>query len=134
MSRLHAGVVYLISGGKSDDNSRHKSKWVFPLPDFGLVDAVRIRIIRILYDLVLEPFFGMRTTYAQSLHTINYIYCEVEPVHLVTNGEFQGCIDISFFLVTPDMNVLMIGSLICELVDQCRVAVEVENHRFILRE
>src|SRR5208283_2379869 len=64
---------------------------------------------------------------AHARHAINRVDREVEAVGLIANRQLQRRIDTAELFVAADMKICMIGAPIGELVNQPRVAVEVED-------
>ena len=83
-------------------------------------------------DLLIQEFFanaGPRD--AEAWHPVDGVDGYAEAVGLVANGKFQRRIDIAMLLVATHVNVLLVGPAVGEPVDEPRIAVEVDDHRFI---
>ena len=83
---------------------------------------------------VTEFFFRMTANGLKQGHPIDSVNRQTEAVGLVVDGEFHGCIDVPLFLVTSDMQVLVIGTPIGQAVNQPRVSMEIENDRLVCGE
>src|SRR6185312_9862884 len=57
--------------------------WPFPIPDLRLVNAVFVRISKILYNLVAQPILYMRSRRFQPGNAVDDVDCQIESVYLV---------------------------------------------------
>lgn len=102
-----------------------------PIDNFGLVNAEFKGMIGIFDNLVLQPLFDMRPGYLELGNPVNDIYGKIKPVYLVLYGQLQGCVDITFFFIAPNVQILMIGTPVSQLVNEPGVAVKIKNNRFV---
>lgn len=58
---------------------------------------------------------------------IDSVYCEIVLVGFVMNSEFERSVDVIFFFVILDVDVVRIRVFVSELVDELGVGVEVED-------
>ena len=70
----------------------------------------------------------------QGRNAVDDIDGEVKAVDLVEDREFQRGVDVSLLLVTADVEVIVIGTAIGELVDEGCVGVEVEDDGLVFGE
>ena len=85
----------------------------------GVVDAFD--------DLILQPLLGVGGGSLQLWNAIDDVHREIEAVDLVEDGELERRVDIAFFLVTANVEVVVISPAVGELVDERGVGVEVED-------
>ena len=55
----------------------------------------------------------------------------MKTIQFIQDGHIERCRGRLFFLVTPDVNVVVVGSAIGESVDQLRIGVKSKNHRVV---
>src|SRR5450755_1979271 len=102
-----------------------------PVSNFYFVDSFQMSIVDALDDLVLQPFFDVSANGAQARDAVDDVDGKIEAVDLVQDGKFQRSVDVALFLVSADMDVVMILAPVAEFVDQRSVGVEVENDRLV---
>src|SRR5271155_265875 len=73
----------------------------------------------------------MRADGAEARDAVDDINRQVKAIDLVKNGELERRVDVAFLFVSPHMKVVMIPAAVAELVDECRVGVEVEDDRLV---
>src|SRR5262249_55661970 len=67
-------------------------------------------------------------------NAIDYIYCQRETINFVFNRQFQRRVDVSAFFVPAYVQVLMIGPVVAEPVNQPGIAMKIEHNRLVDRE
>jgi hypothetical protein len=105
-----------------------------PLIDLGLVHPILVRIIHTVDLHVAQHLFGVGAGDLQGRHAINHIDSQTEPIDLILNSQIQRRVDVSLFLVTAHVEILVIGTSIGQTMDQPGIAVKVEDDGFIFRE
>src|SRR5579872_4527064 len=105
-----------------------------PIPDLRLIDAFRMGIVDALDDLSLEAFLEVGAGFLQTWNAVNDVDCQVETIDLILDREFERSIDIALLLVPTHVNIDVVRPAIRELVNQPRIAVEVEDHRLVFGE
>ena len=106
---------------------------VRPLPvgKFGLVDTILVGVVS-AFDLhIFELGFGMCTSALKLWNSVDDIHGNCEAVNLVIDCQLQRRVDVAFFLIAAHVKIGVIGASVSESMDQPRIAVEVEHHRFI---
>ena len=73
----------------------------------------------------------MRSRRLQLWHPVDDIDCKGEAICLIVDRELQRGVYVALFLIATDVHVVMVAATIRELVNQRRVAVEVEYYRFV---
>lgn len=104
-----------------------------PLPssDFRAVDAVLIGVVPAGKLLVAQFFLGVCADALKLGNSVNCVNCKAEPVGLVVDGQFHGCVDVALLFVATHMKVMVVGAAIGEAVNQPWIAMEVEDNRLI---
>jgi hypothetical protein len=64
----------------------------------------------------------------QPRNAVDDVDRQIEPVHLVQNGQLEGSADAALLLVATHMHVFVVGATVSQFVDQGRVPVEVKNN------
>lgn len=82
-------------------------------------------------NFILHLFFQMGGSVRQTRHAINDIDDEGKAVGLIKNCQFQRRIDVTFLLLTPNMQVFVVLEAISQLVYQPRITMEVEYDRLV---
>src|SRR3984957_20288890 len=101
-------------------------RWPRPVLDVGRVNALAVRIGDALDDLVLQPLLYMGRGILQPRDPIDDVDGQGESVDLVLDGQLERRVDIPPLFISPDVDVRVVRSAICELVDEPGIAVEVE--------
>ena len=83
---------------------------------------------------IAQDFFGVGAGHLQCGHPVNDVDRQTETIDLVQDRQIERRVDVSFFLVTAHVQVLVIGTLVGQAVDQPGIAVEVEDDRFVFCE
>lgn len=68
-----------------------------------------------------------RTLVLEVGQTIDSVHRKTVSVGLVTNSELERSVDVTFLLVTSDVDVVRTRALVSESVDEPGVGVEVED-------
>ncbi len=71
---------------------------------------------------------------AQLWHTVDNIDDQMETRSFVQHRQFERSIDVTLFLVTAHVQVIMSLEAVRELVDEPWIAMKVKNDRFIRSE
>lgn len=109
---------------------RTTSLLVRPRPVCGLghIDAVLMSVIAAGDLLVQESLLGVTTYFLQLGNTIHDIHRQAEAVDVVVNRKFQRRVNAALFLITADVDVVVVGAPVGKTMNQLGVAVEVEHH------
>src|SRR6266478_7410504 len=106
----------------------------FPVANFRQVVATFANVLFVLDESVAQMLFEVRSNPLQTRNTVNYISCKVKTIQIVQNCHIERRRGGSFFLVSADMEVAMIGAPIRQAVDQPRIAVVGKDDRLVGRE
>src|SRR3954453_13913181 len=101
---------------------------------FRLVHAMLVGVVLAIDLHVAQYLLRVCAGNEQPGYAVNDIDRQSEAIDLVLNGQIKGRVDISLFLVTAHMQVLVIRPSIGQPMDQPWIAVEGENNWFVLRE
>lgn len=82
-----------------------------------LIRALGVGIAYAFDDLALQPLLHMRTGILQLYDLFDDVDGQIKPINLIADCEFKWSVDIALLLVVAPMDVGMIRSRICELVD-----------------
>ena len=93
-----------------------------------------IHITPMLDELVSQELFEMPSDVAQPLDSVEHVASQVKPIELIEYRHIKGRGGRALFLVTSNMEIRVVGSSVCEAVNEPRIAVEGEDHRLIGRE
>ena len=75
----------------------------------------------------------MRPDSLQFRDAVNRIDGETEPVRLVVDRQLHRRIDVALLLVTPYVQIPMVGAAVGETVNQPGIAMEIEDDRLVGR-
>ena len=106
---------------------------VRPLPagNIGPIDTVPVRVGP-AGDLVIEKFRqGGAANPLQSWNVLNHIHGQGEAIDLILDRQLQRSVDIPLFLITMDVEVVMVAATVSQAMDEPRISVEIENDWFI---
>ncbi len=118
-------------GSQVRESARAFAKLPLPVDYFWLVSAVLVGIGKVFDNGIFHSLLNVGGGRTQFGHPINHINYQIESINLVSNCQLQRCVDIAFLLVAPDMNALLIGAPVGQLVNQPRVAMEVKNYGLV---
>ena len=76
-----------------------------------------MRVLSTSYLFVAELLLGVSAANLEFWHTVDYIDRESKAVDFVLNGQFHWSIDIAAFLVSANVQVLMVCPVISEFVN-----------------
>src|SRR5579885_3266192 len=110
---------------------RPGSEWPFPLRDLRAVRPVFVGETQTVINPVLEPILGVRADRLQFRHALDRVDREAETIGLVVDRKLEGSVDVAHLAVASHVQVVMIRAPVGELVNQPRVAVEVEDDRAV---
>ena len=82
-------------------------------------------------QFIAEVLFDICRFGSQAGKTVDHITNQMEAVEIIPYHHIERCGGTSFFFVSPDMQVLMIGPPVGKPVDQLWIAVKGENDWFI---
>jgi hypothetical protein len=82
---------------------------------------------------VTELFFRVNSHPLQSWHSID-VNRQAIAIDLVLDRQFHRRIEVAFLLVPADMHAIAVCSSLRQSMNQPRVPMEIEDHRFICRE
>ena len=102
-----------------------------PICCVRLIDAELVRVISAFDLLVQKVLPGVTANVLESRHTIDNIHGEAESVDVVVDGQLKRSTDASLLLIATHMKVIVIRAAIGQVVDQLRIAVEVEDDRLV---
>ena len=103
------------------------------MPLDGHVLAVTFDILLMFCQLGLKLLLQEETRGTGLGQSIDDVHDQMKPVQLVQDGHVECGCDGSFLLVTPDMDICVIGSSVGQLVDECGIGVKGEDDRLIAR-
>src|SRR5262245_61864346 len=95
----------------------------------SLIDVLTMRDKR-----VADCLFGVRGTRAELWQAVNDVLHKVEPIHLVQYDHVERCRGCALFLVTPHMDVLVVGPAIGKAVDEPWITMKRKHDRLVLGE
>src|SRR5205823_2267692 len=110
------------------------SKGPFPIPDFRHIFAVLIDIRPVLDQLVPQALLNVPRDVAETLNPVEHITREMKPVKLIEHRHIERCRGSAFFLVSPDMEIVVVSPAVCQPVNQPRIPVEREYNGYRGRE
>ncbi len=84
-----------------------------PISDLCRVYTVLMSVSEIFEYLVLQPILDVSSRFSEFRHPVDYIDRQIESVHLISNAQLEGRIDIPHFLVTAHMQIGVVGTSIC---------------------
>ena len=123
--QLEAGVI------GSNRHPHGRSARPGPVGDLGTVASVLVRVAQVVDDRVLHVFLEVPGLRAQPRHPIDHVDHQVEARRSVQHRQLQRRVDVPLLAVAVDVQVLLALEAVGELVDQRRVAVEVEDDRLV---
>src|SRR5258705_552211 len=106
-------------------------KGPFPIRDLGRVYAELVSMLFTRDPLVNESLAHAGARDTETGHPVDGVDGQTEAVSLITNGEFQRRVDVTLFLVTTYVNVVLAGPAVGEAMDQQRGTVKVKDHGFV---
>ena len=83
--------------------------------------------------LVLHHLIQVRTCIAQLRQSLEHFHNKVESVDLVLNSHVERSCDSTLLVVTANIQISVV-SVVQQLVDECRIAMESEYDRLVLSE
>ena len=92
----------------------------------GVIATINLHVTKLFFDVSADPL-KLRST-------IDDITREREAICFVIDSQLKRRVDVPFFLIAANVNVVMIGPAICQTVNQPRISMEIKNHRLVGRE
>src|ERR1039458_6052005 len=105
-----------------------------PIANFGQVLAELFDVLLVLDELVLKLLLEIDAPVARLWQAINGGHDEVEAIQIIQHRHVEGRGDGPFFLVTADVQVLVVGAAVGQSVDQPRVGMERKDDRLVFGE
>jgi len=102
---IHANVVGIR---RADRLSRRPG----PLIKLWHIHAMLVSVVLTLDLHIAEYFFGVSARHLKCGHTVDNVDRQTETIDLVLDGQIERRIDVSFFLVTTHVQVLVVGTSI----------------------
>src|SRR5262245_8417361 len=109
-------------------------EWPLPVSDIRPIDAELISVIFARDLLVKQSVPNTGAFDTETGHPINSIDRQAETIGLIADGELQRRVDVALLLIASHVDVPLRRSAIGEAMDQPRVGVKVEDHRFVRSE
>src|SRR5215813_1202579 len=102
-----------------------------PAGNIRFICAVLVGIVPAPDLLVVKLFHCPAADFQELGHSPDRIHGQAEAINLVLNGQFQRSVDVALFLVTADVQVLMVRATVGQAMDEPGISVEIENDRLI---
>ena len=80
-------------------------------------------VLFMLDELVAQELFEMSADALQARDAVDYVTRDVKSIQIVQNRHIEGSSGCSFFLVSADMEIVMIGTPISKAVNQPGITV-----------
>src|ERR1700675_1264446 len=94
-----------------------------PIPDFWQVVSMFADVLFVLNDLVTQKPLKMGGDALQARGAVDHVAREVKTIQFVQDGHIEGSRRRAFFLISADVEVVMIGAPISQAVNQPRITV-----------
>ena len=104
-----------------------------PVTDFGHVFAMLVNVMLVLDELVLHLLLQVVALRTQIRHAINHVLHQMKAIQIVLHPHVEGRCDRAFFLVAPDVQVL-VGAAVGQPVNQRRVAMKAKDDVLVFGE
>ena len=85
---------------------------------FWFVYSVLVCVFQALELHIAQFFFRVSPSHIQSGNPVDHIDSQTEAIDLILNRKIERSIDVSFFFVSPHVQVLMIRTTICQAVNE----------------
>src|SRR6185503_9568644 len=92
--------------------------------------AVFVRVLTTSYLHVPELFLRVCTNRLEPGYTVDGIDSQSEACYFIIDGQFERRVNVAPLLIAAHVQVLVIGSVVTEPVDQPGITVEVEDDWF----
>src|SRR5437660_7963170 len=89
-----------------------------PLIELRLIDAMLVSVVLAVDLHIAQDFFGVGASHLQCRHPVNNVDRQTETINLVLDSQIERCIDVSFFLVTTYVQVLVIRAPVGQAMNQ----------------
>src|ERR1041385_9362992 len=80
---------------------------------------------------VSQSLFGVRAGGVQLGHAIDHVDRKCEAIDFIFDRKLYRGVDVAAFLISTDMQILMIITVVCQPVNQPWITVEIEDDRFV---
>src|SRR5271157_2364051 len=109
---------------------------LFPAPVTDLRDilAMLANEFLVLDQLVAQRLLHVTGPRLKLWQAVDRVTHQMEAIHLVQHRHVEGCCDSAFFLVAPNVQVMVVCSPVSEPVDQPWVTVERKDDWLVERE
>ena len=109
---------------------------VAPLPVSNLrhIFAIFVDVLLVLDQLVFELLLQVDALVAGLWKAVDGVHHQMKAVQLIQHRHIKGGGDSALFLITADVDVVVVGAAVGEPVDQPWVGVESEDDRLRLGE
>src|SRR5262249_55437180 len=97
----------------------------------GFVDAMLVGIQHTSDLHILELLFGVRAGRLELRHAVDHIDGQSEAVDFVIDCQLHRGIDVAVFLIAAYVQVVVVGAVVWQPVNEPGIAVEVENKWFV---
>ncbi len=91
-------------------------------------------VLFVLDELVTQELFEMRADALQSRDAADHVARQVKAIQIIKDGHIERCRCCSLFLVSTDVEIVMIRAPIGQTMNQPRIAVVGEDDRLVGRE
>src|SRR5665647_2799541 len=112
----------------------HSGPTPLPVSDFRHVFAVLVDVLLVLDKLVLELLLQVDASVAGLWQAVDGVHHEMEAVQIVQYRHVEGRRDSALFLVTADVDVVVVRATVGQPVNQPRIGMEGEDDRLVLGE
>ena len=111
--------------GRSGDRHIHagRAQAPFPIADLQHIFAVLADVARVLVQLVLDDYSEVSGLRAQTRHSINDEFDQMKAIQFVEHRHVEGRGRRSLLPVTTNMQIVMVGPTVGQLVNQRGIAV-----------
>src|SRR5216683_8298080 len=115
-------AALLAAGTRIEYKDFHGLIGPLPIPDFRQVVAMFADVLFVLDELVAQELFEMRADALQARNAIDHIACEMEAVQIVQDRHVERSCRGSFFLVSAEVEIVVIGAAIRAAVNEPWIA------------
>src|SRR6266480_2786217 len=126
---VHAAL--LAAGTRIEYKDFHGLIGPLPIPDFRQVVSMFADVLLVLNELVAQELFEMCAHALQARDPVDYIACEVKSIQIVQDCHIEGSRRRALFLISADVEVVMIGAPISQAVNQPGIAVIGKDDRLV---
>ena len=107
--------------------------WPLPLPIANLrhVESMLADIHVVFLQFVHQLLFQASSLVAGLRHAVDGVHHKMKTIEIVQHRHVEGRRDRAFFLVAANMQVVVVGASVGQLMNQRRIAVKREDDRLI---